>query len=77
MKALFGNPDSMIFDGDKNFIIFFRCLNDDGRIIAAEFDRIIQKIMKHLLDLIYVLKEQVPGESCAWYSRPRMWRLFF
>ena len=54
LQIIFRNADSGIFHTDKNFIMFFGRLNLNERIVVAEFDGIIQKVVKHLLDLIHV-----------------------
>ena len=53
-NTVFGNSDSVIFDRDKYPAVFFRGFNNDRRVIRTEFDGIIQKIVKYLLNLFYI-----------------------
>ena len=50
----YGNSDSMIFYRNKDFIIFRCYFYCNRRVILTEFNRIIQKIIKNLLDFASV-----------------------
>ena len=54
IQGIPGNPASVIFDGDVSFVSPFCCLNGDGRIRFAEFDGVVNEIVKNLLDFSLV-----------------------
>ena len=49
--AVFWNADSGVFDGNKDFLIFFGRLDRDCGVCVAEFERIVDQVIKYLLDL--------------------------
>ena len=49
--AVFWNADSGVFDGNKDFLIFFGRLDRDCGVCEAEFERIVDQVIKYLLDL--------------------------
>ena len=52
--AVFWNADSGVFDGNKDFLIFFGRLDRDCGVCVAEFERIVDQVIKDLLDLAHV-----------------------
>ena len=52
--AVFWNADSGVFDGNKDFLIFFGRLDRDCGVCVAEFERIVDQVIKDLLDLSHV-----------------------
>ena len=46
-----GNADTCIFYRNKDLFVFAGCLDIDHRVIVAEFDGIVNEIIKNLLDL--------------------------
>ena len=51
IQFFFWNSHSGILDRNKNLLILFGDLNRDRRVVSAEFDRIINEIVKNLLNL--------------------------
>ena len=49
--AVFWNADSGVFDGNKDFLIFFGRLDRDCGVCVAEFERIVDQVIMYLLDL--------------------------
>ena len=43
--------DFGVFDGNKDFLIFFGRLDRDCGVCVAEFERIVDQVIKYLLDL--------------------------
>ena len=54
IQAFFRDAGTVVFDRDENFSAFYGGLYLDGRIIMAEFDGIVQKIIENLLDLFHI-----------------------
>ena len=44
--AVFWNADSGVFDGNKDFLIFFGRLDRDCGVCVAEFERIVDQVIK-------------------------------
>lgn len=53
-NACLWNAAAGILDGDEDFAVLLRCLDRDGGIVVAEFDRIIDQIVQHLLDFSHI-----------------------
>ena len=64
-QTIFWNTDSGVFDRNKDFLIFFGCLNRDHRILMTELDRIINQIVEYLLDFAEISsdKQLLTGEN--------------
>jgi len=54
VETFFRNSGSVIFNRDENFSVLYSGFYLDRRIIIAEFNSIIQKIIKNLLDLFHI-----------------------
>ena len=57
IQCISRNTDTVILDRRVNFIATLGCLDRNGRILITEFDRIIDQIIKNLLDLPLVCKD--------------------
>lgn len=53
-QAVLGDPDSGILHRDEYFPAAFGGLDGDGGVRVAEFDRIVNEVIEHLLDLAHV-----------------------
>ena len=56
------NTDSVILDRYEDFLAAFGGFNCNNRVRIAEFNRIVDQIVEHLLDFVFVSKYgQMPG----------------
>ena len=64
-QTVFGNTDSGILDRDKYFVVLLGCLNHDRGILMTELDRIVDQIVKYLLDFAEISsdKQLLTGEN--------------
>ena len=64
-QAVFWNTDSGILDRDKYFVVLLGCLNRDRGIRMTELDRIVDQIVKYLLDFAEISsdKQLLTGEN--------------
>lgn len=64
-QTVFGNTDSGILDRDKYFVVLLGCLNRDRGILMTELDRIVNQIVKYLLDFAEISsdKQLLTGEN--------------
>ena len=53
-QTFFGNAGSVIFYRNKDLTTFYSCFNLNRRIIIAEFNGIIKKVVKDLLNLFHI-----------------------
>ena len=57
-QTVFGNTDSGILDRDKYFVVLLGCLNRDRGIRMTELDRIVDQIVKYLLDFAEISSDK-------------------
>ena len=57
-QTVFGNTDSGILDRDKYFVVLLSCLNRDRGILMTELDRIVDQIVKYLLDFAEISSDK-------------------
>lgn len=54
LETCLWNSNAMIFDRNKDLAVFFGSLKCNRGIVRAEFDRVAQKVIQHLLDLFHI-----------------------
>ena len=54
LETCLWNSNAMIFDRNKDLAIFFGSLKCDRGIVRTEFDRIAQKVIQYLLNLLHI-----------------------
>ena len=57
-QTVFWNTDSGILDRDKYFVVLLGCLNRDRGILMTELDRIVDQIVKYLLDFAEISSDK-------------------
>src|SRR5699024_12709331 len=63
-EIFFRITDSIIFNRNKNFLFPLRCLHCGCRLWIAEIDRVLQQLVKYLLDLA-VISMDVAEPVCS------------
>ena len=62
-KIGFGDPAAHVFYRDKNSFVFQRRFDLDHGILRTELNSVVNKVVKHLLDLDHVCVDE-KGLSC-------------